>query len=71
MDKLLYLSPKFRTQPGAADFNEFLDDNLLWHADDFGGNYAWNTDIPPRDQWQKTVDEFNEHLREIERLRGR
>jgi hypothetical protein len=62
-DGIHYISPAFRDHPLAAEWGEFLAGRLAWDLDDFGGGYPWDTDIPPRDQWEEEVERFNEHLR--------
>ena len=57
-----YIAPAFRNDPNAKEFNEFLATYCDWAAADFGSGYAWETEIPPKEEWIKAVVELNKHL---------
>ena len=49
--------------PDAADFADLLARTLdPITPDDFGGEYPWNADVPPRADWDRHAAEFRAHL---------
>lgn len=62
---MLLIASAYHDDPDAREFAEFLADRLPdWAADwaaemDYG---AWETDIPPRAQWQAEADSLIDHL---------
>jgi len=54
-----FVNPKVTTDTALfAEFEAFLNEMLPWTEDDFGGEYAWNDRIPPREHWQAEVIDF-------------
>ena len=62
-----FVAPAYRDQPGAEAFDAYLDYHCRWSAADFGGQWAWETAIPARQDWWNEVERFNVHLRQLER----
>lgn len=60
-----YINPNRRTPENASDFDAFeelLEECLIWPLDSFNGDYPWDCDIPPREEWQSEINFFNEIL---------
>lgn len=49
----------------AAEFEKFLEDNLVWSEEDFGGNFAWDAEIPARENWESEIAKLNAHLETV------
>ena len=68
MTALDLLHPRLCSHPDAADFAAVLAD---CHEDvlplfEGVGSYAWEADIPPRDEWNRHAEEFAAHVAELE-----
>jgi hypothetical protein len=58
---LNYLSPHYRNHPDAEAFCEVLVLHLPEWAEELD-DYAWDTAIPPREQWEREAEELARHL---------
>jgi hypothetical protein len=61
-----YIDPAYCGQKDAEAFDLYLHLNCRWSVPDFGGNYAWAADVPPRHEWAAEVAELNAHLEACE-----
>jgi hypothetical protein len=57
-----YIAPAYKTEFLANDWEAYLAKHCDWSEDDFGGGYAWECPVPPRDQWKQEIDKLNHHL---------
>lgn len=60
-DPMLLLDPAYHDHPDAREFAQLLADTLPPMAADLDCS-AWETDIPPRDQWEREVENLARHL---------
>ena len=57
-----HVNPALLTTDEAREWDAYLAEHCRLGPDDFGGDYCWDTDIPPREQWASQVWELNEYL---------
>lgn len=62
---MLFIAPAYRDDPKVQDFSEMLAGECVWSIEDFGGDYPWDTDIPPRKKWASEIKALNKHLRSL------
>lgn len=62
-----YVAERFRHEPHAAEWDEYLDYRLRWSVADLGGVPIWDRPIPDRRDWWRIVDELNCKLARLER----
>lgn len=62
--KLSFLSPAYRDYPDAEAFCEVLSQYLPdWSSDMV--DYAWDAEIPPREQWEQEAADLAKHLNSL------
>jgi hypothetical protein len=62
-----YLPPDRRNAPHAAEWEAYLDYRCRWSPADFGPEWAWDREIPPRADWDRVTELFNVELARRER----
>jgi hypothetical protein len=62
-----YVSERFRDEPHALEWDNYLDYRCRWSPDDFGGVPPWDRPIPARQDWDAEVETLNAALRNLER----
>jgi hypothetical protein len=63
---ITYLAPHYRSAPLAAEFAACLAEHLSWMPNDFGSGYAWETEVPPREDWEREAVALEAHLASLE-----
>jgi hypothetical protein len=58
-----FISQRYRADPGAAAWDNYLDYRLRWSVADCGGVPIWDEPIPPRQDWDSIVQRLNGVLR--------
>ena len=61
-NNLDFLHPRLRNENGAVEFSQILAETIGCNPDDFGGEYAWDADIPTRETMQSEADKLRRHL---------
>jgi len=54
----------------AEEFERYLAIHCIWSEDDFGGHYAWDAEVPAREDWEREVAELNNHLTDRGEAKG-
>lgn len=62
LDKYYWIGPSYFSDENAGKFATYLAQNCVWKLDCFGTQFPWDAPIPPRDEWEQKVEEFNQHL---------
>lgn len=64
MQPISLIAPYYRIQPLAQEFADYLLENVPHIAGFFhdAKGYAWETDIPPKAEWDRHAEEFAAHL---------
>lgn len=63
-NSLSLIAPAYRSDPLAAEFHAVLEQHLPEWARDLR-DYAWDTEIPPRDRWEDEAEKLAEHLESL------
>jgi hypothetical protein len=63
---LCYLHPRHRSHPEAQAFAEAIDDAMPDDVTpDTFPDYAWDDDIPPREDWDQQIADLLAHVRSL------
>lgn len=59
MANMAHIAPAYRFEPTALRFGKFLRERCCLQPEQLGSGYAWETSIPPEDQWERIAATLN------------